>query len=238
MKDLLLICHRGGKGFGPENTLESLAAAIASGVEMIETDVRMSSDGVPFIHHSPFSGLRLLGRMKISEIRERFPEIPLLREYLEMAGEKCRLNLEVKRCDAAVLAEALGGASLKYPLLVSSFDAAFLEDFRKLGTGAEIGLLAQYELVEERLLREAKGCGATVLLPASYFVTRDLVSAVHFAGLRVITWTVNGADELGGLIGADVDGIITDDYTGIREFLESEPVAPNKTGADGKTDAA
>ena len=79
-KDFVLISHRGGKGFGPENTLQSLQGALDFGVEMIETDVRMSADGVPVIHHSPFIGLRLLSRMDMEEIRQREPDLPTLQE--------------------------------------------------------------------------------------------------------------------------------------------------------------
>jgi len=33
--NLLLVSHRGGKGFGPENTLDSLRGALKFGVEMV-----------------------------------------------------------------------------------------------------------------------------------------------------------------------------------------------------------
>jgi glycerophosphoryl diester phosphodiesterase len=126
-REFLLISHRGGKGFGPENTLHSLRAALNFGVEMVETDVRMSSDGVPVIQHSPFIGLRLLSHMDLGEIREKAPGIPTLREYLELGGSRCAMNLEIKNCDAGVLAEAISAARPVFPVLVSSFDADFLE---------------------------------------------------------------------------------------------------------------
>jgi glycerophosphoryl diester phosphodiesterase len=36
-RELALISHRGGKGFGPENTLQSLQGALDYGVEMVAT---------------------------------------------------------------------------------------------------------------------------------------------------------------------------------------------------------
>jgi glycerophosphoryl diester phosphodiesterase len=220
-KNLTLVSHRGGKGFGPENTLESLAGALEFGVEMVETDVRMSSDGVPFICHSPFLGLHLLTHMTMSEIREKAPDIPTLEEYLNLAGDACSLNLEIKRCEPAVLAEAISRASLAHPILVSSFDADFLKEFRRTGGGEVLGLLTQYELAVERQIGEAARCGATTLLPVSHEVNVNLVSAAHDAALGVITWTVNSASQLESMIEADVDGVITDCYRELKEFLEA-----------------
>ena len=220
-KELALVSHRGGKGFGPENTLQSLEAAIDFGVEMVETDVRMSKDGVPVIHHSPFLGFRLLGHMTAREIEESAPEVPTLEEYLELAAGRCALNLEIKKCDPAVLAEAIGGVETALPILVSSFDADFLVEFSRTGSPVQLGVLSQYELSGDRLLREADACGATTLLPVSYSVREDLVRAAHAAGLRVVTWTVNSSEHALELLHADVDGIITDSYPELKEWLEN-----------------
>lgn len=219
-RELLLISHRGGNGFGPENTLQSLRAALEFGVEMIETDVRMSADGVPVIHHGPFLGYRLLGRMSLEEIRERAPEVPTLEEYLQVAGGRCALNLEIKSCHPRVLVSLLdGGGHRGYPLLISSFDAGFLSAFAATGHRAETGLLVQYERDPERMVREARACGAGVLLPVVFAVDRELVSKAHDEGLRVIAWTVNSRHQLKELLEAGVDGVITDEYPKLYAFL-------------------
>lgn len=230
-RDLSLISHRGGKGFGPENTLKSLRAALDFGVEMVETDVRMTADGVPVIQHSPFIGLHLLARMDLADIKEKAPEVPTLQAYLDLATSRCAMNLEIKKCEAGVLAEAIDAAASAHPLLVSSFDGDFLQDFGKMGSGAELGLLSQYELATERMLKEAERCGATTLLPVSFAVRSALVDAAHEAGLRVITWTVNSTALLEEMVLADVDGIITDEYVEMKSFLELTPQAWKATEA-------
>lgn len=45
--------HRGARARRPENTLPSFEAAIDAGVDSIEADIRLSSDGVWVIHHDP-----------------------------------------------------------------------------------------------------------------------------------------------------------------------------------------
>jgi glycerophosphoryl diester phosphodiesterase len=220
-RELTLISHRGGKGFGPENTLQSLQGALDFGVEMIETDVRMSSDGVPVIHHGPFLGIHLLGRLSITEIRDKAPDIPTLREYLDLAGGRCAMNLEVKRCDAGVLAEVIADARPSFPVLVSSFDGDFLSLFRGEGSPVELGLLTQYELAADHLLTDAHRCGAAAVLPASFIVNDGLVDMSHEAGLRVITWTVNSTALLQETLAAGVDGVITDSYSELKASLEN-----------------
>lgn len=218
-RDFLLISHRGGRGFGPENTLESLQQALDHGVEMLETDVRMSSDGVPVIHHNPFIGYRLLSRLTLEEIRERDPLIPTLGEFLEALGNRSLLNLEIKRCDPLRLVEVLRASPYERALLVSSFDLEFLFSFRDIGYPAEIGLLNQYDAGGERMLRQAKQCGASVLLPIYLIVDEELVSSAHEEGLKVIAWTVNSVHLLAHLLEAGVDGVITDEYAEMEEFL-------------------
>ena len=42
--------------------------------------------------------------------------------------------------------------------------------------------------------------------------------------MKVVTWTVNNTSQLADLIEAGVDGIITDNYPELREWLETEEV--------------
>src|SRR6476659_2352139 len=46
-----IVGHRGGASVAPENTLPSFEAAWAAGVAWVETDVRLTGDGVPVLLH-------------------------------------------------------------------------------------------------------------------------------------------------------------------------------------------
>ena len=46
-----VIAHRGASAYAPENTLAAFRRAIASGVGVIEIDLRATKDGVPVILH-------------------------------------------------------------------------------------------------------------------------------------------------------------------------------------------
>lgn len=48
-----IVAHRGFSSLHPENSFESFDAAIAAGTDFVETDVRMTSDGVLVCSHDP-----------------------------------------------------------------------------------------------------------------------------------------------------------------------------------------
>lgn len=43
--------HRGARGLAPENTLAAFERALALGVDTLESDVHLTADGVPVLHH-------------------------------------------------------------------------------------------------------------------------------------------------------------------------------------------
>ena len=48
---LAVMAHRGGSLEAPENTIESFKYALEIGSDIIETDIQLSSDGIPYIFH-------------------------------------------------------------------------------------------------------------------------------------------------------------------------------------------
>src|SRR5690554_3867879 len=46
-----VVAHRGSRYFWPENTMVAFEGAVATGVTHIETDLRVTADGVVVCHH-------------------------------------------------------------------------------------------------------------------------------------------------------------------------------------------
>ena len=144
-------CHRGDCYNHKENTMPSYVSAVASGADMMETDVRLTADGVPVLIHDETvdrttDGTGLVKDMTFDRLRtlnagEKLEPavIPTLEELLELlAPTRMLLNLEIKeywyegneeRCHACVdaslaLVEKYGMADR---IVVNSFDAHVLE---------------------------------------------------------------------------------------------------------------
>lgn len=128
------IGHRGAAGELPENTLSSLERARARGAAILETDLRLSADGVPVLFHDanldrttdgqgplasrPYAALRRLdaafhfrppegeARRGPPPLRGRGVRIPSFEEALATFAN-ARFNVELKDPDPALTRAAL-----------------------------------------------------------------------------------------------------------------------------------
>ena len=148
---MMMAAHRGNSAHWPENTMAAFRAAIDAGVDMVETDVHMTRDGVLVLIHDhavdrTTDGTGSVKDMTFAELRalnagtKALPQqIPTLSELLELLqGTGVTLNLEVKeyhepgnearsrecvdKCVALI--ERYG---MEEMMLFNSFDAPVLE---------------------------------------------------------------------------------------------------------------
>ncbi len=157
----LRVGHRGAAGLAPQNTMASFRVAIATGVDAIELDLHLSSDGRLVVIHDPVvdkltDGKGRVSAMSLAELRAldasaRFPgwtgepqRIPTLEEILDLlvepGNEAVGLQLEIKLDDdgsrhpgieAAALA-AIRDRGLVGRTTVISFDFPTLAAAREL----------------------------------------------------------------------------------------------------------
>lgn len=140
---IILAAHRGDKFNYPENTMPAFKAAVDFGVDMIETDIRMTKDGELVLIHDR-STLRTTGidknidEMTLTEVKKLDAgctfakpiktKIPTVREFLELVkSTNILVNWEFK----------------VYP---DNFDTAF-EVVEKL-----VDLIEEYNMVERSMM--------------------------------------------------------------------------------------
>lgn len=110
---VLLAAHRGDRKFYPENTMPAFQAAHRAGVDMIETDIRMTADGHLVVIHDR-SSLRTTGvdrpvnEMTLAEVKEldaghlfsvafSGTRVPTVQEFLEWVSKtELLVNWELK----------------------------------------------------------------------------------------------------------------------------------------------
>jgi glycerophosphoryl diester phosphodiesterase len=89
--------HRGGRAHAQENTIDAFVLALQLGATGIETDVWLTSDGIPILDHDGLlrTGLR---RRRVRSLRkEDLPShVPALHELYQTCGNGFELSVDVK----------------------------------------------------------------------------------------------------------------------------------------------
>lgn len=107
---VMVASHRAAHARYPENSLKAIQEAIRLGVDIIEIDVKVSKDGVPFLMHDQTLDRTTNGKgdpeqLTWAELQKYFIvdkgrrtslKIPTLREALEVAKGKIMVDLDLK----------------------------------------------------------------------------------------------------------------------------------------------
>jgi glycerophosphoryl diester phosphodiesterase len=100
----IAFAHRGARAHAPENTLEAFRLALRLGATGLESDVWLTSDGVPVLDHDGVvrSGLLGVRRQAVSGlVRSQLPpHIPTLAELIATCGTDYHLSLDLKGADS------------------------------------------------------------------------------------------------------------------------------------------
>jgi glycerophosphoryl diester phosphodiesterase len=209
--------HRGARARRPENSVQGFEYAIRCGADALEMDLVVTGDNLLVISHDP--------------IAER-GAAPTLDEVFELAKlGPFQYDLEIKTwfgpppCPAPdVFAGMVIGAIRNYQIenrvMVMSFDFQVLQAVRQWAPQIRIAALTENDPCDFQSIAK-KGAGAETIAPHLSLVTPAKVAAAHAAGLQVVAWTANLPDQWESLIGANVNGIITDDPAALIDYLRS-----------------
>lgn len=223
-ESLFVWAHRGASAVAPENTMAAFEAAAEAGADGIELDVHLSRDGLPVVIHDETldrttDGSGAVAARTAAELLELdagswfSPDfagepIPLLSDVLAWAGDRLRLNLEIKSAHAGkVVLETLNdfpGARV----LVSSFNHKRLFRMRQLDAEIPLGFLVDSRFWR-MAARRAVASGAESVHPRDRFLSRGLVAWCHQHELSVFPWTIDDPARLRTLCRIGVDGYFT-----------------------------
>lgn len=216
-----VIAHRGLPREHPENSLPGFLAALALGVDGIELDVQLTSDGVPVVHHDPELGRpavagaplagRAIGSLTLSELRrhELTPSVgvPTLEEVLDAVAGGATVYVEVKASGAAASVAALLRGKEGWTS-VHGFDHRIPRRVKAELSAVPVGILSSSYPID--CLAPLRLAGARDLWQQGTMIDAELVDGVHTAGGRVVAWTVNDPTRMTALARLGVDAICTD----------------------------
>src|SRR4051794_12444884 len=234
------MAHRGGAIEHLENSMPAFEACVAMGYRYIETDVRVTADGVLVVFHD--ATLERVtdrtgrvehltwDRMAKARIGGREPILRL--EDLLGAWPDVRFNLDIKAAGVlAPLVRAVRRLKVADRICLGSFsDARIAAAGRLFGPSVCTALgprgvaalrLSSYSPRAAGLVRIQAGVAQVPLqLGGRALIDERFLTAAHARDLQVHVWTVDTEDETTALLDLGVDGVMTDRPAMLKELLE------------------
>ena len=245
-----IIAHRGANRKAPQNTLPAFRQAIADGADGFETDVHLTSDGIPVICHNytidkTSDGTGEISSYTLAELKKfdfgayfsedfRGTPLPTLDEFLELVAPTDAeiINIELK-CPKGRMFELVNKTILAIRrfgvldrVIISSFSPSILKMVKDIEPRCKTGFLhptampSVYRAVFLNPYMILRSTKADFAHPASFTVTKMSVMLEHRMGRKVNVWTVNDEPTIRYLLACGVDGIITDTPDKTRAVLE------------------
>jgi glycerophosphoryl diester phosphodiesterase len=222
--------------------MAAFQAAVDLGYRHLETDARVTGDGVALAFHDAIldrvtnscGELRRLSwqQVRTARILDREP-IPRLEEVLSAFGDEVSVNIDVKS-DAAVgpTLDAIRRTNAWHRVRLAAFSPARLLQLRRSAgpdtpsalTGTEVLALryGRFDGVSGRF-SPPKRAGLAAQVPPRAGPLEVLqprfLAAARARGIEVHAWTVNRRSEMVRLLDLGVDAIITDRADLLRDVL-------------------
>jgi glycerophosphoryl diester phosphodiesterase len=229
-----IIASRGAPARAPENTLESFLLAHKDGATWIETDVKLTADGIPVLMHDntldrTTNGHGPVAEMTWAQMRSldagswfspafSKTRVMALAEVLAFAcAANLRLILELKpspgRTQATVMVTLIEASKLwpesLQPPLISSFDADALMIAAQLNPDWPRALMFRdwrSDWAEQVVLTQASAVAFTADL-----LTPDRLSVLQSSPVPIIAFIVNDPARAKELLANGVSAIYSDD---------------------------
>lgn len=214
----ITFAHRGGAADRRENTLAAFRYAQEAGATGIESDVRLSGDGIPVLAHDAtlWRGLRR-ARVERTEASELSGwEVPTLAELYQAVGPDLDLSLDLK-VDAAGpaaidVARAAGEGALER-LWLCSPDLGVLQRLRAEEPRVRLVHSTTRKAIDENIERHASTLAET-RIDAFNLHRREwstgLVVLFHRFDVRAFAWDVQEVRHLREVLTYGIDAVYSD----------------------------
>ena len=236
---VLSIGHRGNSLYAPENTVAAFLAC-SNKADLVECDVRVSSDGVLVIMHdasvdrttdgSGNVSALTLAQLKALDAGSWFStdfigeRIPTLEETITNTLTVGIPLIEHKAGSASAYVTELQRLGVVTNVVLQSFTWSFLSAVHALEPAIELCALGSGTFTAANLT-SIMATGARRIAWEQGGVNADMLNQVHQAGLELFVWTVDGP-AIKTFIDMGVDGIISNDPGAVRQYQEPTTNGP------------
>lgn len=188
-----IIGHRGARGLELENTIPSFERAIELGVDMIELDARVTSDGVSVLAHDPRIDGVAVATTPITDLR-----ITSLYDALLAINRRVPVYVEIKPGVAAepvfaVIAKLLGNGWQPEDFLFGSFDPRILRKARSALPDIERIVIEKWSAV--RAVHRARAVGAQRIVMSDRWLWSGVIRSLTRAGFALYSYPQSKYDQ-------------------------------------------
>ena len=228
--------HRGASEYAPENTMAAFCLAVEMGANGIETDVRLSKDGVPVLFHdddmariSSYRGaVESLEYKQLSELdlgswkhsmykNERIVRLDDFLRYF--SRENLAFALELKGAGSEEkTVEYVHLYDCSQTVTITSFDFDMLKKTGAIDEGLARGYLTGGINDETLSVLEAEGIGE--ICPNAQTVTKRTVEYARKRGFSVRAWGVGDITLMKRCCEAGVDGMTVNFPDKLAEWIK------------------
>ncbi len=240
----LIIAHRGFSDQAPENTMAAFRKAAAAGADMIELDVRESSDHKFVVIHDKRIHRTTLLRGEVrsytaSELRRMdngswfaptfaHERVLGLSEALALTKKGMLFNIEIKtdvRTDVEAVADALlaeiAKARCTHQVIFTSFNHKVIKAINLRDGSAATGILfnplKNFRRSPAQLIAHAH---AQAFICSKYQINADVVADTHRSGYKVFVYGISTVRDVKRMLKLGVDGLIANDPRFVRAAVE------------------
>lgn len=235
-----IIGHRGDRSMAPENTMPALELALDE-LAYVETDVRLTRDGVPVLFHDTDLE-RVAGRdgriedLDHDDVRRldvgawyssdwAGERVPTLDQFLVALAERdeARALVELKAAwtpeEVRRVVDLVERHGLRGRVVLQSFSIETLQSVQRVSPTTPRIMLIRELPADPVPLAEQLGVIGFGTTAASVTAAPDAVDLAHAAGIAVLCYTLNTQDTWEQVRALGVDGIITDQPSDLDAWI-------------------
>ena len=214
--------HRGAMAYEPENTIRSWRKAIAFGVDVIDSDARLSKDGkVVMIHDKALdrttNGKGLVKDFTLTELRKlnagKGEKIPTLKEFLKLAKENnviAQIELKERGMEEKVVKEIENLGMIDKTIIIS-FNGESIRKVKEINPLIQTGLIFANKIKNlTKFFRYCKVLKADWLYGAYNAVDANFIKSAHKWGFKFLVWVLNDVESIKKFAGFGCDAIASD----------------------------
>jgi len=240
-KKPLIIAHRGDRKNGVENTIDACEKALSAGANALEIDIRQTGTGEIVVFHDfslkrMFSKPGYIGRTPYEKLstypytinpENRQPQyLETLDQFLEQFKNRIPINLDAKTIHffdsnfADKIIKTIKNHNLLDSIWISCFNPFLLQILKLKDNNIRTGYLFQRMTWMHTLYDMITWSDAWH--PHHRVLTKGLVKKAKKYSKQLFVWTANDEEILSKISTHKIDGIISDEVTTVKSFLDSQ----------------